>query len=104
MDEIIKRDAVDYEVESHSLYEIINYNEPLVLRMMRDFYSADEDLCRCVICVEDVFALALNSIPPRYIQSTSLQAYRSSISFIDEDRIRQKVRDAVTKVHESPKH
>jgi len=54
--------------------------------------------------VEDVFALALNAIPPRTIQSTSLQAYKPGISFVDEDRIGQKVREAAAKVHESPKH
>ncbi len=104
MDEFIGRDSINYSVEGHDLYEIINYHEPLVLRFMREAYEQDPSLCRCALCVEDSFALALNALPPRYIQVTSLRTYESSRTFIDEETVRQKVLEAIAKVKASPKH
>lgn len=104
MEEFIDRDSISYSVEGHDLYEIINYHEPLVLQIMREAYREDPSLCRCALCVEDSFALALNTLPPRYIQVTSLRTYQSSRSFIDEETVRQKVMEALAKVKSSPKH
>ena len=103
-EEFVERDSIDYLVEGHDLFEIVNFNEPLVLAVMREVYGADPTLCRCLLCVEDVFALALNTLPPRYIQPTSLRAYELSRSFIDEEAVRKKVVEAVEKVKASPKH
>lgn len=102
--EMIVRDETDYAVEGHSLQEIVNFNEVAVLRAMRELFGRDPDLCRCSLCVEDVYALALNSLPPRYIQATSVRTYRGSAHFISEEEIQQQVRQAVDRVRANPNH
>ena len=102
--EILDRDSIDYQVQGHSLREIINYNEYLVLKLMRRAYEANPGLCRCSLCVEDIFALSLNSLPPRYIQGTSLRTYEKSPHFIGEEEVGAKVREALDRVRKSPNH
>jgi len=102
--EILSRDAIDYDVAGHSLSEIINFNEDAVLRAMRGLYARDKDLCRCSICVEDLFALALNTLPPRYIQATSLHTYEGSRHYLPEEQITAAVADAAGKVKARPNH
>jgi competence protein ComFB len=102
--EILTRDGIDYSVAGHSLQDIVNYNEHLVLKALRQIYAADKSLCRCPICVEDAFALALNSLPPRYIQATSVQTYQESVNFVSEEQVRARVADATSKVQNRPNH
>lgn len=102
--EILTRDAIDYEVAGHALHEIVNFNEPAVLKAMRRLYAQDPALCRCSLCVEDTFALAMNALPPRYIQATSLHTYEGSHNFISEDKVRTAVADAAVKVKARPNH
>ena len=54
--------------------------------------------------MEDTYALALNTLPPRYIQSTSVSSYLSSVNFIPTDVVRAKVLEAVEKVRTRPNH
>ncbi len=102
--EIFTRDAIDYAVAGHSLHEIVNFNEHLVLKALRQLYAADRSVCRCSICVEDTFALALNSLPPRYIQPTSVTAYQGSAHFVSEEQVRAKVAEAAATVKTRPNH
>jgi competence protein ComFB len=102
--EILSRDAIDYDVAGHSLIEIINFNEEAVLRAMRRLYAQDLELCRCSICVEDTFALALNTLPPRYIQATSMHTYAGSRNFIPEEQVSAAVAEAAGKVKARPNH
>ncbi|MEW6490464.1 MAG: late competence development ComFB family protein [Thermodesulfobacteriota bacterium] len=102
--EILTRDAIDYLVAGHSLHEIVNFNEHAVLKAMRRLYGHDTSLCRCSLCVEDTFALALNALPPRYIQATSLHTYEGSSQFIAEDKVRAAVEEAAGKVKARPNH
>lgn len=102
--EFLVRSSVDYAVEGHTLYEIVNFNEYLVLEAMRDVYSRDPALCTCSICVEDVYALSLNSLPPRYIQATSTQTYTTSKHYVDLEKVKEVVLDAAGKVHKRPGH
>jgi len=37
--EILTRDGIDYSVAGHSLHEIVNYNEHLVLKALRQIYA-----------------------------------------------------------------
>jgi competence protein ComFB len=101
---IISRDSLDYRVEGHSLGEIFNFNEQAVLETMREIYESDPSLCKCSLCIEDIFALALNSLPPRYIQATSMTEYEASPDYIGNDEVREKVATAVEKVSKRPNH
>ena len=102
--EILTRDGIDYVVAGHSLHDIVNNNAHLVLRVLRQIYASDKSLCQCPICVEDAFALALNSLPPRYIQPTSVQTYQGSAHFVSEEQVRARVADATSKVRNRPNH
>ena len=102
--EIIGRDSIDYNIGDNSLYDIINYNEKQVVDIMRDVLGRDESVCRCSMCVEDIYAISLNSLPPRYIQSTSLRRYETSSAYISDDEVKEKVTEAVAKVKLRPKH
>ena len=102
--EIISRDMIDYTVAGHSLIDIANYNEYLVLKLMREVYKKDDGLCSCSLCVEDIFALTLNSLSPRYIQVTSVRTYEESKYFIKEEEVRAKLMESVEKVRSNPTH
>jgi len=102
--EIFNRDGIDYTIEDCSVSDIFNYNEILVLKVIREILWKDQTLCRCPICIEDLFALSLNSIPPRYIQITSIEKYLNSANFISEKTIREKVLAAWEKIKAKPGH
>ena len=101
---VLNRDEMEYEIEGCSLRDIINFNEYLVLKVIKDILDSNVSLCRCSLCIEDVFALALNSLPPRYIQITSLERYTASENFIDEEIVREKVLDAWERINRNPSH
>ncbi|MDF1555809.1 MAG: late competence development ComFB family protein [Deferrisomatales bacterium] len=102
--ELLSRDAINYTVGGHSLADLPNYHEQAVLDLLRELYASDDPPCGCSICVEDSYALALNSLPPRYIQSTSVNSYLSSVNFIPPEVVRAKVLEAVEKVRTRPNH
>jgi hypothetical protein len=102
--EIIDRDSIDWSVEGHSLRDILNFNECVVLDLMREIYQDDSSLCRCDTCIEDVYALTLNALPTRYIQVTSVRTYQESVGFIDKDNVKPKLLEAIDKVKERPNH
>ena len=104
MSELLSRDDLDYDVAGHSLRDIVNFNEYEVLRLMRRAYAKDLSFCQCNLCTEDVFALALNSLPARYIQASSVRTYRESVNYIDEKLIAEKVAEAIGKVSKNPHH
>ena len=101
---VLNRDEMEYEIEGCSLRDVINFNEYLVLKVIRDVLEHDASLCRCSLCIEDVFALTLNSLPPRYIQITSAERYSASEDFIDEKKVKEKVLDAWGKISKNPAH
>lgn len=102
--ELLTRDKIDTEIAGHSLRDIVNYNEYAVARVLRELLSENLSLCQCRFCVEDVYALSLNSLPPRYIQSSSVRTYEESENYLPEDAIRRKVQEAATKVRKRPNH
>jgi competence protein ComFB len=102
--ELITRDGIDYDVAGQTLRDIVNYNEIAVMEAMRSVFGQNLALCRCRYCVEDIYALALNSLPPRYIQAGSVRTYKSSGGFLDEEAVWHGVVEAVAKVRMRPNH
>ena len=101
---MFSRDDIDYEVFGNYLYEIVNFNEYFVIQAIREIYEEDENLCPCHLCIEDIYALALNSLPPRYIQVTSKDVYMKNQGFIDEKEVKKKVLKAIEIVKSNPKN
>jgi len=101
---VLTRDDVDYEVANQSLGHIINYNEYLVLEIMRECYKKDTSLCTCSLCTEDIYALALNKLPSRYIQPTNIELYKNHNTFISIGEVRGIVLSAIKTVKEKPSH
>lgn len=102
--EFLSREDIDYDVVGHQLEHIVNYHETSVLAEMRALYEKKADLCRCEICIEDIYALALNSLSPRYVQETRAGQYERSSQFIPIEEVRVKVEEAAAKVGGNPNH
>lgn len=99
--EYLDRESIDYYVMGHSLADIVNYKEVVVLDALRDLLHADPTFCKCSLCVEDVYALTLNMLPARYIQVFNAYKYSANDS---TDLIRESLANAAAKVKAHPKH
>lgn len=102
--DFLTRDNIAYEVNGHKLDQIVNYNEIMVLEVMKGLYKADSTVCKCSLCVEDIYALSLNKLPPRYIQSTNADIYINSRGFVGLDEVKKEVMEAAKKIKEKPAH
>ncbi|HEX2926380.1 MAG TPA: late competence development ComFB family protein [Ruminiclostridium sp.] len=82
-----------------------NYMEEVVFNLI-DSVINDIDMCKCDLCVKDIAALALNSLPPRYIASEKGELYSKINSLRNQFEV--DVISAITKaavlVKDSPRH
>ncbi len=87
---------------NHSLLEICNLNEEFVIKKIESILSEDTSICRCRLCIEDMYALSLNMLPTRYVQST----YRITNFFneLDEKKAEELIEDAIYRVIKNPHH
>jgi len=99
--EYLNRESIDYRVAGHSLADVVNYEEIVVLQALRELLESDDTLCRCQLCVEDMYALTLNMLPASYIQVVSAYKYSASAS---PDVVRARLSEAAAKVKAQPKH
>jgi len=90
-----------YRYNDFTLDKIRNRQEARVVASMRDLLPGAEDFCGCRLCVEDVYAIALNELPSHYVQSGSMVLRKNPPT--DED-IRRAVQDALDKVRVRPNH
>lgn len=77
---------------------IRNRNEQRVLRLLPQALKECLDYSPTYLDIQDIYALALNNLPPRYRQSGSI-VLRESVS--DEDILRE-LRAAVNRVETAP--
>ena len=85
--------------------EIMNFNEKIVLQLIRDYEAGGKLPCTCRECTLDLIALSLNALPPRYTVSLLRKYYETE----DEERaflseVRAAVDRAVAKVQRQPHH
>ena len=89
-----------YMFEGISLKNIRNRNETRVIKalssVLTDFPSFTPDS----LDIEDVYALTLNSIPPRYVQNGSV-VLREEVS---QDDLEDAIRLAIKTVAGNPNH
>lgn len=90
-----------YRFNDFSLEKIRNRQEPRVAAAMRDLLPLAPDFCGCRLCVEDVYALSLNSLPAQYVQTGAMIVRQRMPS---DDDIRKAVQDALDVVRERPNH
>ena len=91
----------------HDLSDIINVNEELVIEFMELILNEDETICRCQLCIEDIYALSLNQLTPMYVQSSFKDRIFSESDLtkkIDKGHVENIVRAAIIKVSKNPYH
>ena len=92
---------------NHELSDITNLNEELVIEYMEAILNANPKVCRCSVCVEDMYALSLNRLKPLYVQSNFREKAIGNPEFekrIDRAHVEQVVRAAIGKVSKDPYH
>lgn len=60
------------KVGGFNLGTIQNRNEARIVAAMRALLERDDSFCGCRLCLEDVYALAMNQTPAHYVQSGAI--------------------------------
>ena len=92
----------DKVIFGHDLANVYNINESVVATIIEKILSTDTGICSCETCVEDMFALALNKVPSKYIQNDFREHEFSKM--IDSEKMEQAVEEAVNKVSKHHNH
>ena len=93
----------DRVVMGHDLENVYNLNEGAVVEAIeRIIIAADETLCKCKMCLEDIFALALNTLPAKYVQS--YYSTHDVNKLVDKKEIEKVVKETAKKVAKNPHH
>lgn len=91
----------------HDLSGISNINEELVLELMELILNEDKTICRCQLCIEDIYALSLNQLTPLYVQSSFKDRTFRDLDLtkmLDREHVENAVREATSKVSKNPYH
>ncbi|EIW18282.1 MULTISPECIES: late competence development ComFB family protein [Pelosinus] len=86
--------------------ELKNYMEKLVMEKLDIVIKANRTTCNCERCRYDIAALALNSLPTRYVATSSGATY-SKIDSLDQQfhvDIVSAITQAITIVKKTPHH
>lgn len=90
-----------YMINDISLDHVRNRHEIIVLGVMREKLPGEKDFCGCNLCLEDVYAVAMNTLPAHYVQRSSIILNKEPPSDAD---IARTVEDAIDKVKVRPNH
>lgn len=86
--------------------EVRNHMEYVVNHMLDSVLKLHPDVCKCERCVSDIKAIALNSLPPKYVATEKGEVFTKAneltIQF-EADVIRALV-EAIGKVKGKPNH
>lgn len=88
------------KLQGVDLTRVYNRNEKRVLQVMERIFAAVDDWDPEALDIQDVYALALNSLPPRYVQDGTIVFNES----VRNAEIEQAVRRAVEKVRKKPNY
>ena len=91
-------DPNKYNVGNVNLFHIRNRNEVRVVAEMPRVLSEFPDFIPNDLDMEDIYALALNSLPPRYVQHGAIVLNEP----VKDEMIREALRKAVGIVRERP--
>jgi len=104
MANLLSREILNYTINGCYVGDVINFNEIIAIKTMQEILSNDDSYCSCDACIEDTYALAMNNLPPRYIQVTSVEKYTQSKSYICDATVRDSIIQAMEKVRITPNH
>ena len=90
----------EQKLSNIDLSRIRNRNEKRVVQAMDRVFAAIEDWEPEALDIQDIYALALNALPPRYVQEGTIVFNES----VRNAEIEQAVRKAVDKVRRKPNH
>ncbi len=88
------------------MLELVNVMEQAVTNMT-DSVIEEEKLCGCERCRLDIIALALNSLPPKYVVSQQGRAFETfRLEGVAQGRVAvyQAVLEAAHMVRDNPRH
>jgi hypothetical protein len=88
------------KLQGVDLSRVYNRNEKRVVQAMERIFAAVDDWDPEALDIQDVYALALNSLPPRYVQDGTIVFNES----VRNAQIEQAVRRAVDKVRQKPNY
>lgn len=85
--------------------KIKNYMEDLVIERINSLLE-EHDYCKCFHCFNDMLAIALNALPPRYFSTDKGELYTKVATSRSESQISltTAVTNAAKKVKENPRH
>ena len=90
----------DYNLFGISVEKIRNKNEAKVIEYMRELIPQFPDFDYCPICIQDVYALSLNQLSPRYIQTGTIVLKKE----LSENDYRDIVENSIEQVLKNKKH
>ncbi|MEG2289146.1 MAG: late competence development ComFB family protein [Clostridium sp.] len=64
-----------------------NYAETQVEHILKNVLKDYTNICTCDKCVSDMCAIALNSLKPKYVVSTTGKIYTCALNEIDKQQI-----------------
>lgn len=88
-----------YSIDTVCFIDIRNRNELRVVKEIRRLLDLDSTVPLSCKDWQDVYALALNALPPRYTQSGTIVLREP----VRKDNVAQAVQDAIALVHVQPK-
>lgn len=89
-----------YMLNDCSVEHIRNRNELRAIQILEEVIKDYKDFDQCQLCVEDVYGLTINQLPPRYVQVGGLNLNKG----ITDDEIKVIAREAIQKVINNPSH
>lgn len=95
-----KENSADLKLRFVDLSRISNKNEKRVIQAMEKILAAMDDWEPEALDIQDIYALALNNLPPRYVQEGTI-VFNERVK--NED-IEQEVQAAVEKVRKRPNY
>ena len=96
----MKTNVDKYLINGISLENIRNSYETKVIKKMKELLPKSPKFDFCSICIQDVYALALSRITPKYVQEGTVVLKNE----YDEQDFSNLVGNAIKQVMERPNH
>jgi competence protein ComFB len=80
--------------------------EVIIEELMPNILEKYEEICKCEICIDDIRAIALNNLKPRYVTTKRGCLYEKTHLFEKQflTDVTSKITEAIEKVSKNPKH